>query len=113
MICKPGLLNIGFIPFKTEAYEMSLFLKFGLFGSGIGSLVGLGAGAYYGGALCAVGGAACGIILGPPALLIVAMAVGAVCLAVGGCCYLGLQLMKALFAGTVVAAQDTLECCIP
>ena len=55
-------------------------LKFGLFGSMIGSTTGLGLGAYYGGTLGAVAGATCGLVLGPPALVITCAAIGLACL---------------------------------
>ena len=92
-------------------------LKFGLFGSGIGGVVGMGVGAYYGGILGATAGVACGLILGPPALLITSIAIGLACLAAATAiavpCYLGYLLMKAVLGGCAKAVFETMECCCP
>lgn len=90
-------------------------LKFGLFGSAIGSVAGLGIGAYYGGVLGAVAGATSGLVLGPLALLVTTVAVGLACVtaaaAVAVPCFLGYLLMRAVLGGALHLGQDTMECC--
>ncbi|HHF7367129.1 TPA: hypothetical protein ACPSKY_002254 [Legionella bozemanae] len=91
-------------------------LKFGLFGSGIGGVVGLGLGASYGGALGAAAGATAGLVLGPPALLITSLAIGLACLtaaaAVAVPCFLGYLLMREMLLACAVETRDTLACCL-
>lgn len=68
------------------------FLKFGLFGSGIGGVAGLGLGAYYGGALGAAAGATAAAVAVP--------------------CFLGYLLMREVLSACLGCTKETVECCI-
>lgn len=94
---------------------LGIVTKFGLFGAAGGGIIGLGAGAYYGGIFGAAVGGVSGMVLGPAALLITSVAVGLACLvtaaAIAVPCYLGILLMKAVFAGCLGALAEVSDCC--